>query len=83
MSLNSECLICHKPANAIPPAGDYEERACPECGHYKISRTALTSMEAQGFTFNIGLMREWLAAQQGSGEIPVINWQVAACRIRV
>lgn len=83
MSFDSECLICQKPARRVPPQGDYEERACPECGYYKMTRSALASMEARGFTFDVGLMRDWLAAQQGSGEIPVISWQVAACRIRV
>lgn len=83
MSWNMECLICHKPAHSAPSHGDYQECACPECGHYKITRTAIASMESNGFRFDVDLVRNWIASQQGSGEIPVIDWQLASQLIKV
>lgn len=83
MSWNMECLICRMPAHRVPPRGDYQECACPECGHYKITRSAIASMESNAFRFDVGRVRGWLSSQQGSGEIPVIDWQQASQLIEV
>ena len=77
------CLICNEPAQEIHPGGDYEERACPTCGHYRISGTALVLMHAHGWHFDAELTRRWLAQQQGSGVIPTIDSNLVARLIEV
>lgn len=77
------CLICGEPAQEVDPGGDYEERACPTCGHYRISGTALVLMHAHGWHFDAELTRKWLAQQQGSGVIPTIDSNLVARLIEV
>lgn len=77
------CLICDEPATDVDPAGDYEERVCPKCGHYRISGTALVLMHAHGWRFDVELARKWLTQQQGSGVIPTIDSNLAGRLIDV
>lgn len=77
-----ECLICEGPAASVDSLGDYQERACGECGHYRISRTALTLMEGNGWRFDVDQTRAWIKSRQGTGEIPMINSQLASVLIR-
>jgi len=77
------CLICDEPATDVDPSGDYEERACPKCGHYRISGTALVLIHAHGWRFDVELTRKWLAQQQGSGVIPTIDSNLAGRLIAV
>lgn len=76
-----ECYICETESNEADPSGDYKQIACPVCGEYKISRTAIQTMENHGWKFDVDLTRRWLASQQGSGTIPMIDSNRAASLI--
>jgi DNA-directed RNA polymerase subunit RPC12/RpoP len=78
-----KCLICGKPAAEIDSDGDCEERSCAECGHYRITKTALVLMKARDLRFDVERTRKWLAQQQGSGVIPKIDHTLAARLIDV
>lgn len=67
------CLICDEPAEGVDAGGDYQERTCPKCGHYRISGAALVLMKAHGWHFDVELTRKWIAEQQGSVTIPIID----------
>jgi hypothetical protein len=83
MEVDMECLICDLPASDIDVGDDYQERACAKCGHYRITHTALVWMETHGWRFDVKLTRAWLAHQQGSGLIPIIDSQQASVLIQV
>ncbi|KSE95431.1 hypothetical protein CP916_30900 [Pseudomonas aeruginosa] len=51
---------------------------CPNCGSYRITRTALQCLENNEFRLDTDITREWLARQVGSGEIPLIDSGIAA-----
>jgi hypothetical protein len=67
------CLICDEPAAVIDAGGDYQERAWPKCGHYRVTGTALVLMHGHGWRFDVELTRKWIEQQQGSGTIPSID----------
>jgi hypothetical protein len=67
------CLICGEPAVAIDADDDYLERACPMCGHYRVTGAALVLMKAHGWRFDVELARKWIAEHQGTGTIPIID----------
>ena len=69
------CLICDGPAEGVDAGGDYQERTCPKCGHYRITGTAIALLETHGWRFDVELSRMWLAHQQASGFIPTIDSQ--------
>ncbi|MGF6127204.1 hypothetical protein QF019_002413 [Pseudomonas frederiksbergensis] len=77
------CLICDEPAAIFDAGGDDQERACPKCGHYRITGTALVLMHAQGWRFDLELARKWIGEHQGSGTIPTIDSHQAARLIDV
>jgi transcription elongation factor Elf1 len=52
------CLICGEPAAVVDTDGDYEERACSNCGHYRVMGTALVLMKAHGWYFDEVLTRK-------------------------
>lgn len=68
-----KCLICGESSAGIDSEGDYEERACPRCGHYRISSAALLLMKAHGWRFDVELTRKWITEHQGTGFIPTID----------
>ena len=68
-----ECFICATNAREVTPSGDYKQLACPECGEYKISNTAIQVMKNDGRKFDIERSREWLNSFLGSGQIPKID----------
>ncbi|NWL17761.1 hypothetical protein [Pseudomonas umsongensis] len=67
------CLICNGPATAIDADEDYLERACTKCGHYRITGAALVLIKAHGWHFDVELARKWIADNQASGMIPIID----------
>lgn len=67
------CLICGEPAAVVNSVGDYEERTCPSCGHYRITVTALELAKTQGWRFDVALTRKWIAQHKGTGFIPTID----------
>lgn len=74
------CYICGKDVEAVVFA-DSEEYPCSDCGHYRISGTAMALFKAHNWTFDIDLARRWIASQQGSGTIPLIDSNRAASLI--
>lgn len=72
-----DCFICQSDATRIDPAGDYQRLACPACGEYTISNTALEEMRKNGFKFNVEIARQWLNRYLGTGEIPRIDTATA------
>ena len=73
------CLICGTDeAQELETDIDGIGRACAACGPYVITRKAIKEMDQNGFTFNIDISHSWLSAHQGTGKIPVIDWEVAA-----
>ncbi|OFS73911.1 hypothetical protein HMPREF3173_10210 [Pseudomonas sp. HMSC08G10] len=75
------CLICDGPAATVDSLGDYEERACGDCGHYRVTRTAMMLLESNGWRFDVELTRNWIVSRQGTGEIPTINSNWASVMI--
>jgi predicted RNA-binding Zn-ribbon protein involved in translation (DUF1610 family) len=71
-----ECRICRTETNEILPTGDFEEYACPKCGPYKITGSAVAVLEKHGYRLDVDLCREWLA-QQGPQAVPVIDSDLA------
>ncbi|WP_448090735.1 hypothetical protein [Pseudomonas azerbaijanoccidentalis] len=76
-----ECFICSTESNEVPSAGDYKQLACPVCGEYRISGTAISLFNEKNWKFNVEEARRWLASQQGGGTIPLINSERAASLI--
>lgn len=74
------CYICGEEVDpvALP---DSTEIPCAYCGHYRITGTAIALFEKNGWKFNVDLTRRWIASQQGSGTIPVIDSNRAALLI--
>ncbi len=71
------CYIC---GNSVAPVvqSDSEEIPCPDCGRYRITGTAIELFKRHNWKFDIYLVRRWIADQQGSGTIPVIDSSMAA-----
>jgi len=76
-----ECFICSTESNEVPSAGDYKQLACPKCGEYRLSGTAIALFKENNWKFNIEETRRWLASQQGGGTIPLISSERAASLI--
>lgn len=66
------CVICGAPAVRVDAGSKYEERTCPECGHYRVTDKALFLMKAHGWHFDVHLTQRWIA-EQGLGVIPIID----------
>lgn len=77
------CLICDGSAVVVDPDGDYEERACPECGRYRVTATALAYMKVHDWHFDVELARKWIAERQSFGVIAVIDTHQAVRLIEV
>ncbi|APC19355.1 hypothetical protein BLL42_25940 [Pseudomonas frederiksbergensis] len=67
------CLICAGSAENIEIGGDFEERHCPSCGHYRISKALVLTLMEQGQIFDVNRMRTWLAEKRGLVDIPAIE----------
>lgn len=68
-----ECFICQSEATKIDPTGDHQRLACPACGEYKISNTALDLMKKSNLEFNVEFARAWLNSHLGTGVVPLID----------
>jgi len=66
------CLICMEIAERFPSCDQWEERVCPQCGHYKISIPLITAMVEQGQIFDRDAMRAWLTKERVMSPAPVI-----------
>lgn len=78
-----KCFICYEPAAKIESDGDYEESACPKCGHYRVTGTALALMKTHEWRFDVELARKWVVERQSFGAMPVIDSHQAALLIDV
>ncbi|MDB5997301.1 MAG: hypothetical protein JWP42_4437 [Pseudomonas sp.] len=67
------CLICVGVAERIQCAGPWEERNCPDCGHYRISDELLMTLMEQGQIFDVSKTRGWLKSRRVEGGIPLIE----------
>lgn len=67
------CLICAGPAERIFCADSWEERKCPECGHYRICDSLVLTLMEQGQIFDIAKAREWLAMRRIHCAVPGIE----------
>jgi hypothetical protein len=70
------CYICDTPAQPIVHP-DFSEYACPHCGTYKISATAMVLFEMHNWKFNVVSARHWITRQLQAGEAPLIDSQRA------
>ena len=76
-----KCFICSTESNEVPAAGDYKQLACPECGEYRLSGTAITLFEQNKWKFNVEFTRLWLESQRSGGTIPLVTSERAATLI--
>lgn len=74
------CCICGKDVEPIA-ISDGEEYPCPDCGHYRITGTAIALLNTLNWKFDIELARRWIASQQGTDTIPLIDSSRAASLI--
>ena len=68
-----KCFICGDESKNVLPSGDYTQLACPGCGEYKISGTAVHAVQSKKLIFDIQRSRDWLNSFLGSGQIPKID----------
>ncbi|WP_433739831.1 hypothetical protein [Pseudomonas putida] len=67
------CLICAGTAESYQVGDDFEERNCPSCGHYRISRALVLTLMEQGQIFDVNRMRYWLTEKRKLTDIPTIE----------
>lgn len=67
------CLICAGPAERVLCQGAWEERNCPDCGHYRVSDSLVLMLMEQGQIFDIEKARAWLRSRRGERSIPTIE----------
>lgn len=71
------CLICEGEAETIPARGDYEERICADCGHYRVSGTIVAQLQTMNRKFDVDQMRLHVQQESVRGSIPLITSYVA------
>jgi len=76
-----ECFICATDSSEVPSSGDYKQLACPDCGEYRISGTAIALFKEHNWRFDVDLTRRWLTSQLGTGKLPLIDSDRAASLI--
>lgn len=66
------CYIC---GNEVLPIvlPEIQEFPCPECGRYRIAASAIELLKLHPWKFDVYLARRWIADQQESGTIPLID----------
>jgi len=71
------CLICEGDAEIIPSQGDYVERVCKTCGHYRVSGTIASQLETLNRKFDVDQMRLYVQREAAKGGVPLITSYVA------
>jgi len=71
LEVEMSCYICGNEVVEAIVRPDSEEYPCPDCGHYRISGTAMELFRLHHWAFDIYLACRWIADQQGSGKIPL------------
>jgi hypothetical protein len=64
------CLICAGPAEEVARQDHWEERKCPECGHYRIADAVVLTLMEQGQIFEVNKARAWLDENRSATRIP-------------
>ncbi len=72
MEITTMCLICLETAEQFATCERWEERVCPNCGHYKISAELVASMADGEQIFDVERTRAWLAAERMTSPAPAI-----------
>ncbi|MFK3971510.1 hypothetical protein ACI2KS_12355 [Pseudomonas sp. NPDC087358] len=67
------CLICAGPAERVVCSGNWEERKCGECGHYRIPDSLVLALMDQGQIFDIPKARAYLMSQRAASMVPSID----------
>lgn len=67
------CLICAGRADTLLARPGWEERLCPDCGHYQISYDLVLTLMEQGQIFDIEKMRCWLESQRVAEAVPCVE----------
>ena len=67
------CFICKSEDKAVGVGGTFEDRTCPNCGHYGIQSALMEQIKALNQKLHIGRTREYLVMRLGSGEKPWIT----------
>lgn len=71
------CIICNGPAETFASIGDYEERRCQICGHYRVAGTVLAQLESGRRKFDVPLMQQILRQESALTPIPMITSYIA------
>lgn len=71
------CFICGGTARTVPSMGDYEERVCVVCGHYRVSGTVVAQLERFDRKFDADQMRIFVQREAAKGIVPTITTYVA------
>lgn len=71
------CLICNGPAETFTPLGDYEERRCVACGHYRVAGTVVAQVQSGRRQFDVPLMQQVLQQERETTPIPMISSYIA------
>ncbi len=68
-----DCPICDAGASeTLPRSGDYIEVTCLQCGHYRITETAATSIADRPIDERKGMLKQ--AGDEATGEaIPIVG----------
>ncbi len=65
------CLVCRADAEAIPTGGDFVELVCPNCGHFRVSRSLLAVQ--RGRLFDVEATRRALELMPRRDGIPMLT----------
>lgn len=72
------CIICETSARRGSLAGDQERLSCPECGDYRITRSALKMLADGNYRFEVDVARIWLKGRRCTGQTPLIDWNLVS-----
>lgn len=73
LEIVTTCLICVGVAEQFQCRGPWEERNCPDCGHYRISDELILALMDQGQIFDVAKTRSWLDSRRIEMTIPTIK----------
>lgn len=71
------CVICGAEARSVS-SSDHDRLACPDCGEYKITRSARKMMDDNGSRFDVEVTRIWLTGRRCTGQVPLIDWTLVS-----
>lgn len=72
------CAICGAEARHLSSLGDQDRLACPDCGEYRITRSARQMLDQGGQRFDVDVTRIWLTGRRCAGQTPLIDWTLVS-----